>query len=57
MPANGPRNVAHPEATHHGREAITPDHGRDDPYRPEESLLEHTFCPDCGAIFERGRWI
>ena len=27
-----------------------------DTYRTKEKLPEPTQCPDCGAVFERGRW-
>lgn len=30
--------------------------GRKDPYRPGEKMPEPTMCPDCGAVFHRGRW-
>lgn len=29
---------------------------RHDTYRATEKLPEPTQCPDCGAVFERGRW-
>jgi NMD protein affecting ribosome stability and mRNA decay len=27
-----------------------------DPYRPSAKLAEPTWCPECGAVYERGRW-
>ncbi len=29
---------------------------RKDPYRPNKRLAEPAMCPDCGAVFHRGRW-
>ncbi len=31
----------------------TPDH---DPYKHKGKPAGHAACPDCGAVFERGRW-
>lgn len=29
---------------------------RKDPYQPSQKPPEPTVCPDCGAVFHRGRW-
>ncbi len=29
---------------------------RKDPYRPSKKMSQPTVCPDCGAVFHRGRW-
>jgi NMD protein affecting ribosome stability and mRNA decay len=29
---------------------------RKDPYRPGKKMAEPAVCPDCGAVFHRGRW-
>jgi hypothetical protein len=41
--------------THHASHGV-PDEEGHDPYREAGKLPEPTVCPDCHAVFQRGRW-
>jgi NMD protein affecting ribosome stability and mRNA decay len=50
MSKNQPRAHVH----HHLDRQI--EEVRHDPYHPREKLPEPTFCPDCKAVYQEGRW-